>query len=104
MAASSAAGLMPLPVLAKNGFFVRGRKKRAGILFGASASKEIFDNPAYADLYRAHARVLTTDVALKFDYIRWKEGKWDFSEADRLLGLCQQHNQYGPARSYADLE
>lgn len=65
--------------------------QQAGLLFGASASKEILDDPAYADLYRAHAQILTTDVALKFDYIRYNEGEWDFAEADRLLEFSQQH-------------
>ncbi len=67
--------------------------RKAGLLFGASASREIFENPAYADLYRAHARILTTDVALKFDYIRWKgEDAWDFAEADRLLAFAGNNN------------
>ena len=64
---------------------------KAGILFGASASKEIFENPLYADLYRMQTKILTTDVALKFDYIRWKEEEWDFSEADRLLAFANQN-------------
>ncbi len=66
--------------------------ERAGILFGASASKEIFENPAYAALYRDHARILTTDVALKFDYLRPDEHSWDFAEADQLLAFARQNN------------
>ncbi len=65
--------------------------QKAGLWFGASVSKEIFENPAYADLYRTHARLLTTDVALKFDYIRWKEDEWDFGEADKLLAFTNQN-------------
>ncbi|MCP4935817.1 MAG: endo-1,4-beta-xylanase [bacterium] len=67
--------------------------EKAGILFGASVSKEVFENPLYGDLYRSHAKILTTDVALKFDYIRWKEGEWDFSEADKLLDFARQNSQ-----------
>ncbi len=67
--------------------------QKAGLLFGASASKEIFQDPLYADLYRAQTKILTTDVALKFDYIRWQEGKWDFSEADQLLTFARQNKQ-----------
>lgn len=62
--------------------------RKAGLLFGASASKEIFADARYARLYRYHAELLTTDVALKFDYIRWREGQWNFGEADRLLRFC----------------
>ncbi len=67
--------------------------QKAGILFGASISKEVFENPLYGELYRAHTKILTTDVALKFDYIRWKEGQWDFSEADKLLAFADQNKQ-----------
>ncbi|MCF6197890.1 MAG: endo-1,4-beta-xylanase [Hyphomicrobiaceae bacterium] len=66
--------------------------QKAGLLFGASASKEIFDNPAYASLYRSHARLLTTDVALKFDYLRPSQEQWDFAEADQLLAFTQKNN------------
>ena len=65
--------------------------RKAGLSFGASVSREIFENPAYADLYRRHARLLTTDVALKFDYIRWSEEKQDFSLADRLLEFTNRN-------------
>ena len=67
--------------------------QKAGLLFGASASKEIFENPRYADLYRTQTSILTTDVALKFDYIRWQEHAWDFSEADKLLAFARQNKQ-----------
>ena len=29
----------------------------------------------------------------KFDFIRWKEGQWDFSEADQLLSFAARNNQ-----------
>jgi endo-1,4-beta-xylanase len=62
--------------------------QEAGLMFGASASQEIFADPAYADLYRRETEILTTDVALKFDYLRWREGEWNFDEADRLLAFA----------------
>ena len=66
--------------------------QKAGLIFGASASKEIFENPSYAALYRHHAKLITTDVALKFDYIRATEHQWDFGEADKLLAFAQQND------------
>ena len=70
-----------------------GAAQKAGLLFGASASREIFGDPAYAALYQRHARIITTDVALKFDYLRWQgEKHWDFAEADHLL-LFARNNE-----------
>lgn len=66
---------------------------KAGVEFGASASREIFANPAYANLYRQHAKLLTTDVALKFDHVRWREKEWDFKEADRLLQFASDNDK-----------
>jgi len=100
LTAGGLAGLASSPASAKSASHPVARADslyraaaRAGLLFGASASKEIFANPAYADLYRTHARVLTTDVALKFDYIRWREDQWDFAEADRLLTFCRRNDK-----------
>ncbi len=92
MACTGATGLLPRRGAGKV-IALHEAATKAGLSFGASVSKEIFENPAYADLYRAHARLLTTDVALKFDYIRWKGPEsWDFTEADRLLAFTDQNN------------
>jgi endo-1,4-beta-xylanase len=98
--AGLAEGLLPFPALpsplARKADSplesLASRAQKSGLLFGASASKEIFQNPAYANLYRRHAKVLTTDVALKFDYIRWNEGEWNFREADQLLSFTLQND------------
>ena len=64
---------------------------KAGVIFGASAGDEIFQNPAYGDLYAAEARIITTDVALKFDWVQPSRGKWDFARAERLLRFAGEH-------------
>ncbi|HHK73593.1 MAG TPA: glycoside hydrolase [Rhizobiales bacterium] len=62
-----------------------GIARQSGLLYGASAGGEIFENPAYRQLYLDETAILTTDVALKFDWIRPQRKIWDFSRADRLL-------------------
>ena len=62
-----------------------------GILFGASSSWEIFNEPDYGALIAREARILVTDKALKFDYIRPSEDRYSFEEADALLGFAQKH-------------
>lgn len=62
-----------------------------GILFGASSSWEIFNEPDYGALIAREARLLVTDKALKFDFIRPSEDRFSFEEADALLGFAQKH-------------
>ena len=57
----------------------------AGIIYGASIDQQAFANPAYADLYRRETRILTTDVAMKFDWIRPVQERFEFSFADAIL-------------------
>lgn len=63
----------------------------SGITFGASSSWEVIRDPAYADLHRSQSRLLVTDVALKFDYIRPREDQFRFEEADALLAFARQN-------------
>ncbi len=65
--------------------------KQAGLLYGASAGGEIFDDPAYRQLYVDETAIITTDVALKFDWIRPRREVWDFARADRLLAFAQNN-------------
>jgi len=60
----------------------------AGLLYGAAIAHEAFLDPAYLDLYRRHARVLTTDVAFKFDWIRPEEEAWDWGYADQIVDFA----------------
>jgi endo-1,4-beta-xylanase len=65
----------------------------AGILYGASIGQEAFDNPAYAELYRREARILTTDVALKFDWLRPTPDRFEFSFADAIVREAETHGK-----------
>jgi endo-1,4-beta-xylanase len=61
----------------------------AGIIFGASATSNVLNDPAYAALHSAHSRLLVTDLALKFDYLRPSEDIFDFAQADALLAFAR---------------
>lgn len=56
-----------------------------GILFGTAFDIESIGTPAEAALYRHHARILTTDLAMKFAILRPEEGPARFENADRLV-------------------
>lgn len=62
-----------------------------GILFGASAGWEVTRDAAYAALHARESRLMVTDTALKFDFLRPEEKPHDFSEADALLGFARTH-------------
>ena len=55
-----------------------GAAQKAGVSFGASASKELLQNPQYAELYKTHAKILTTDVALKIRFYSLERGAMGF--------------------------
>jgi endo-1,4-beta-xylanase len=57
----------------------------AGLLYGASIGQEAFADPAYAALYRRETRILTTENALKFDWLRPSAERFEFSFADAIL-------------------
>jgi endo-1,4-beta-xylanase len=57
----------------------------AGILYGASIGQEAFAEPAYAELYRLQTRIVATDVALKFDWLRPTQERFEFAPADAIL-------------------
>lgn len=61
----------------------------SGMQFGASASWELTRDEAYAALHTRHSRLLVTDKALKFDYLRPSEEVFDFAEADALLRFAR---------------
>lgn len=65
--------------------------QRAGILFGASAAWEVLRDPEYGRLQAEHSRLLVTDVALKFDYLRPREDVFDFEQPDALLAFARQN-------------
>ena len=63
---------------------------RAGVVYGASAGTVIFDDAEYRLLYLKHCKALTTDVDMKFDWLRPEAGKWDWAPADRLAAFAER--------------
>ncbi len=64
---------------------------QAGITYGASAADEIFSDVDYLRLYERHCRIITSDVALKFDWLRPERKRWDWLPADRLLAFAERN-------------
>lgn len=59
-----------------------------GFVFGAAAGPVIDKDLAYRELYQKHARIVTTDVAMKMGTIVPQSGPKRFESADRLLRFC----------------
>ncbi|MDB5532503.1 MAG: glycoside hydrolase [Hyphomicrobiales bacterium] len=59
-----------------------------GFTFGAAAGPVIDNDSAYRELYMNHARIVTTDVAMKIGTIAGQPGPKRFDSADRLLKFC----------------
>ncbi len=66
--------------------------ERSGLLFGASIASVGVDSPAYRDLYIAQARILTSDLALKFAALRPDSGAPHYADADLLVDFAQKHD------------
>ena len=60
-----------------------------GLLFGASIGDEAFADADYADLYRRETRIVTTDVALKFDWLRPDRDHFTFERADAIVAAAK---------------
>ncbi len=60
-----------------------------GLRYGASVAYEVYDDPAYAELYRRQVGILTTDWALKFDAIRPDRATWWFDGGDDMLAFAR---------------
>jgi len=67
--------------------------EKAGLLYGASIGEEAFADPAYLALYQRETRIVTTDVALKFDWLRPGPGRFEFARADAILAAAQSAGQ-----------
>lgn len=61
---------------------------RSGFIFGAAAGPVIDKDVAYRALYTEHARIVTTDIAMKMGTIAPQPGPKRFESADRLLQFC----------------
>ena len=63
-----------------------------GFVFGAAAGPVIDKDLAYRELYTRHARLVTTDIALKMGTIAPQSGPKRFESADRLLNFCARND------------
>lgn len=61
----------------------------SGILFGASIGSDL--PPDYAALYARQTRIVTTDLAMKFDYLRPNATDFNFDAADSILRFADAH-------------
>jgi len=62
-----------------------------GLVFGAAAGPVIYKDTAYRELYTTHAKIVTTDVAMKIGTIAGQPGPKRFDSADRLLKFCAEN-------------
>ncbi|WP_166443727.1 endo-1,4-beta-xylanase [Rhabdaerophilum calidifontis] len=62
-----------------------------GLVFGASSSWEVIRDPDYAALHARESRLMVTDKAMKFDFLRPRADVYDFAEADALLAFAREH-------------
>ncbi|UTD28275.1 glycoside hydrolase [Bradyrhizobium sp. WD16] len=63
-----------------------------GFTFGSAAGPVIDKDLAYRELYTTHAKIITTDIALKMGTIAPQPGPKQFASADRLLQFCAHDN------------
>lgn len=61
---------------------------RAGLQFGASIAGEALSDAGYRRLYLEHARILTSDLALKFAILRPDRGAPRYEDADALVAFA----------------
>ncbi|MCA0399966.1 MAG: endo-1,4-beta-xylanase [Proteobacteria bacterium] len=65
--------------------------QQKGILFGASATWDVIRDADYGALHARESRLVVTDTALKYDFLRPQEHVLDFSEADALLDFARNN-------------
>ena len=61
----------------------------AGLLYGASISEEALADPDYLGLYARETHIVTTDVALKFDWLRPSPDRFEFERADAIVAAAK---------------
>ncbi len=65
-----------------------------GLLFGASFATHELDKPtarAYAEMYTADARIITSELEFKLSVLSAKPGSPDFAAADRLMHFAEKY-------------
>jgi endo-1,4-beta-xylanase len=64
---------------------------KSGIIYGASAARELFMDESYRRLYARETKSITTDYALKFDALRPNETDYQFEGADALIQFATEN-------------
>ena len=65
--------------------------ERSGMTFGASIGRKALEDAVYRQLYLDHARILTSDIALKFQTLRPDQGAPRYPEADQLIDFAERN-------------
>jgi endo-1,4-beta-xylanase len=65
--------------------------EKSGLTFGASIGRKALEDKAYQQLYLDHARILTSDLALKMLILRPDQGPPRYQEADRLVEFAERN-------------
>ena len=85
LGALGAAGIMPAAAAAAN---LGAVGQQHGLLFGSAFDREIFADPAYRAFIAANCRIASIENSFKFDWLRGKGPRADFTVADRLVGFA----------------
>jgi len=72
--------------------------RRAGLVYGVAADREVLDDPAYAQLIARESALFVPANALKMQFIAPQADRLDFALADRLLALARENGL--PARGH----
>ena len=99
LAAAAAAAAPRLALAAPESINLGAAAAAGGLLYGASIGQEALDDPGYAELYRRQTRILTTDVAMKFDWLRPTLDRFEFSYADAIVRFAADNGR--PLRGHA---
>lgn len=90
------AGAAGLPLLgaastkaAEGGPTLAEAARKAGLLFGASIDRRSTEDPPTAALYQREADILVTDTAMKFDFLRPSQDRFDFYGADAIVSFAR---------------
>ena len=81
-------GAAALPAAASD-LTLAAAARRTGLLYGASVSAEAFADRDYLDLYARETAIVTTDVALKFDWLRPTRDRFEFGPADAIVAAAR---------------
>lgn len=69
-----------------------GLARRAGVVFGVAADKEILADAEYRALVLANCDLLTPPVSLKIAALQPREGDFQFGDGDALIDFAEAHH------------